>query len=123
MVNQDKRTPNQNAGTPAVLPLDNPDTVRFNPYEYISTGKNASKFLKVAKPYGSTSGAYQTKTPDGENIVDDKLDLSSVTIVEYIPVYDPVTKALTYDAVLKIMNTSANPSDTIGVEARIAVKG
>lgn len=123
MVSQDKRIPNQNAGTPAVLPTDNPDVIRFNPYQYISTGSAENKFLKVAKPYGPTSGAYQSKGNAPENIIQDQLDLSSVTIVGYTPKYDPVTKALTYDAILKIMNTSASPSDTIGVEARIAVRG
>jgi hypothetical protein len=95
MVSVDKRTPNQNAGTPAVLSENNPDTIRFNPYDYILTSGSASKFLTTSKPYASTMGAYATTAKDAAKIIQDKLELTSVSVVSYKPIYDPATKALT----------------------------
>jgi hypothetical protein len=115
----DKRGPNQNPTTPAILPKDSLDAQRLNPYAYIIADKPATKYL-TAKPFSGAGTAFLDTQKDTEKIIQDKLELSSVVSVSYQPKYDPVTKALTYSAVLKIKNTSLSPTDTTGVEARIS---
>lgn len=115
----DNRKPNENPTTPAILSKDSLDAQRLNPYAYIIAEKPATKYL-TAKPFSSTASAFLDTQKDTEKIVQDKLELSSIVSITYQPKYDPVTKALKYSAVLKIKNTSLDPSETVGVEARVA---
>lgn len=120
--NPDYRDPNPNAGTPATLDDTSLDALRLNQFKYFTAKTDNSKYnnLTVTAP---TGGQFYDTAKETEKIIQDKLELTSVTIVGYNKVYDPVTNALKYDAVLKIMNTSINPSEIAGVEAQIAPRG
>lgn len=120
--NIDTRTPNLNPGQMVVLSENNPDVLRFKPYDYILAEDKSAKYLTTQSPYYNPSAAYQTSTPPAEKIIQSKIDLSAVTVVGYTPNYDSTTKALTYSVILKI-DSATSPSGTIGVEARTYVPG
>jgi hypothetical protein len=105
----------------------------FNPFldpnSYIQSGKTTStERYQSGNPYGTEASKEQIPpsflenestqtTPILANIDTPQLtDIESVTYTKY---YDAVTKEEKVKAILKIRNSSKNPNNVAGVDARI----
>lgn len=115
-------------GSVIALPVDHPDALHLHPNDYIAIKAGSidySKYLN-SNPYAYIS------TPDTlENIdimqpdpitIDEFLDIPSLADIEsvvYEPYYDAVSKLQKVRALIKIRNSSGNPTNIAGVDARI----
>jgi hypothetical protein len=112
-------------GTPLVLPSGHPDTVFLNPNNYISIKGTVVDYNKyqVSNPYSSPGDP----TPDSEaslvsSTLTNQLDvpqLADIESITYQKYYDSVTKEEKVKATIKIRNSSKNPNNVAGVDARI----
>jgi hypothetical protein len=112
-------------GTPLVLPSGHPDTVFLNPNNYISIKGTVVDYNKyqVSNPYSSPGDGAAGDSPSivgsipiNQLDVTQMADIESVTYEQY---YDSVSKIVKYKAILKIRNSSKNPNNVAGVDARI----
>lgn len=114
-------------GQPLVLPVGHPDTVFLNPNNYIQIKGTITDYSKY-----QTSGAYSNLSgiPDNGNVppissnlfLINQIDAPQLTDIEsitYTKYYDSITKQEKSKAVLKIRNSSKNPNNVAGVDARI----
>ena len=131
MVSSNKRSGvnDLNRGQVIVLTEGHVDSLIAYPTTYL-TIKNGSidytKYLTSSLFSGASSGSYVNEDGDTEkiDIVDTEtlLDIPELTDIEsitYEPYYDPITKSQKVRAILKIRNSSLNPSNVEGVDARI----
>lgn len=112
-------------GTPLVLPVGHPDTVFLNPNNYIAIKGTVVDYnrYQVGNPYslsGDPTGNSEKITissiPVNQLDVPQMADIESITYEQY---YDSVSKIVKYKAILKIRNSSKNPNNVAGVDARI----
>jgi len=112
-------------GTPLVLPVGHPDTVFLNPNNYIAIKGTVVDYnrYQVGNPYslsGDPTGDSEKITissiPVNQLDVPQMADIESITYEQY---YDSVSKIVKYKAILKIRNSSKNPNNVAGVDARI----
>jgi len=114
-------------GQPLVLPVGHPDTVFLNPNNYIQIKGTITDYSKYQVPgaYSSLSGTPQNGDvpPISSNLfLIDQADAPQLTDIEsitYTKYYDSITKQEKSKAVLKIRNSSKNPNNVAGVDARI----
>jgi len=115
-------------GSVIALPVDHPDAIHLHPNDYIAVKGGSidySKYLN-SNPYAYIS------TPDSlENqdilaadpiTVEELYDVPSLADIEsvvYEPYYDPISKLQKVRALIKIRNSSNNPTNISGVDARI----
>lgn len=115
-------------GAVIALPIDHPDALHLHPNDYIAIKAGSidySKYLN-SNPYAFIS---TPNTLDNADIleadpvtIDELLDIPSLSDIEsivYEPYYDPVSKLQKIRALIKIRNSSANPTNIAGVDARI----
>lgn len=113
------------------LPEGHPDIDLLDPKDVVVVRggtKPSVKYLTVDAPPFDTAPPEVTTPPPapGDNTGEDldQFDLTSIEeISEPIKKYDPVTNALTYWVTLKVRNTSKNPENVKGVDARIYIPG
>ena len=116
-------------GTPLVLPVGHPDTVFLNPNNYIAIRGTVVDYnrYQVGNPYSLSGDPTINPTGDSEKTIINQIpvnqldvpqmaDIESITYEQY---YDSVSKIVKYKAVLKIRNSSKNPNNVAGVDARI----
>jgi len=112
-------------GTPLVLPVGHPDTVFLNPNNYISIKGTVVDYnrYQVGNPYsspedptGNSEKITISSIPVNQLDVPQMADIESITYEQY---YDSVSKIVKYKAILKIRNSSKNPNNVAGVDARI----
>lgn len=115
-------------GQPLVLPVGHPDTVFLNPNNYIQIKGTVVDYSKyqAAGAYSSLSGfpvdgviKKDEKIPESNFSQLDVPQLTDIESISYTKYYDSVTKEERVKAVLKIRNSSKNPSNVAGVDARI----
>lgn len=115
-------------GAVIALPVDHPDAIHLHPNDYIAIKAGSidySKYLN-SNPYAFIS------TPDNldnEEIlaadpitIDELYDVPSLSDIEsivYEPYYDAVSRVQKTRALIKIRNSSQNPTNIAGVDARI----
>jgi hypothetical protein len=112
-------------GTPLVLPAGHPDTVFLNPNNYISIKGTVVDYNKyqVSNPYALAGESTEnlekieiSSIPVNQLDVPQMADIESITYQKY---YDSVTKEEKVKATIKIRNSSKNPNNVAGVDARI----
>jgi hypothetical protein len=116
-------------GAVIALPLDHPDSLHLHPNDYIAIKAGSidySKYLNSNLYSGSSTstvtGEAKEQGTDTPPIVGESLDIPSLTDIEsivYEPYYDPVSKLQKVRALIKIRNSSDNPTNIAGIDARI----
>lgn len=114
-------------GQPLVLPAGHPDTVFLNPNNYIQTKGTITDYSKYQVPgaYSNLSGIPENgnvPSISSNSFLIDQADAPQLTDIESVnfeQYYDPISKLAKYKAVLKIRNSSKNPNNVAGVDARI----
>lgn len=114
-------------GQPLVLPAGHPDTVFLNPNNYIQTKGTITDYSRYQVPsaYSNLSGIPENGSvpPISSNLfLINQIDAPQLTDIEsitYTKYYDSITKQEKSKAVLKIRNSSKNPNNVAGVDARI----
>lgn len=119
------RIPSQDItdGTSIVLPENHPDLIFLNPNNVLIKKDGAFVFDKYLST-GLTPPEGDSTPPLPEATVKPvmQLDTPQLTDIEsiiYEQYYDATSKLVKYKAVLKIRNSSSNPSNVQGVDARI----
>ena len=115
-------------GSVIALPTDHPDALHLHPNDYIAIKGGSidySKYLN-SNPYAYIS---TPDTLDNQDIlaedpvtIEELLDVPSLADIEsivYEPYYDAVSKLQKARALIKIRNSSSNPTNIAGVDARI----
>ena len=115
-------------GSVIALPIDHPDAIHLHPNDYIAVKGGSidySKYLN-SNPYAYISTPDTLDNQDilaGDPItIDEMLDIPSLSDIEsvtYEPYYDTVAKVQKMRALIKIRNSSQNPTNIAGVDARI----
>ena len=115
-------------GSVIALPVDHPDAIHLHPNDYIAVKGGSidySKYLN-SNPYAYISTPDTLENQDilaGDPItIDEMLDIPSLSDIEsvvYEPYYDTVSKLQKVRALIKIRNSSKNPTNIAGVDARI----
>ncbi len=132
MVNSNKRKDlkDLNRGQVIVLSEDSVDRIIAYPTEYLTIKGGSidySKYL-ASSLYSGESDGENYVNEDGERPVDggdleeiylDIPELTDIESITYEPYFDAATKSQKIRAILKIRNSSKNPSNIDGVDARI----
>lgn len=115
-------------GSVIALPIDHPDAIHLHPNDYLSIKAgsidysrylNSNPYAFVVTPNTLENQDIQQPTPV---TIDEILDIPSLADIEnivYEPYYDPVSKRQKVRALIKIRNSSDNPTNVVGVDARI----
>jgi hypothetical protein len=135
-----KRVPSQQVVKPPIIQVseDNPDVALFAPYEVaIKAGSKtvyssyqagppvAAQLAGMGNGNGFTGGDTTYTNPGKTTYLEPKAvlvdipeptDIESITYEEYQDVSTKITK---YKAIIKIRNTSTNPDNVEGVDARL----
>jgi hypothetical protein len=114
-------------GSIIALPTDHPDAIHLHPNDYIAIKAGSIDYSR----YLNSNLYSQISTPDQFENVDQEqpnttilelADIPSLTDIEsvsYEPYYDTVSKLQKVRALIKIRNSSENPANVAGVDARI----
>lgn len=113
---------------PRVLPADHPYLMFYDPNKVVvdeQSGKTHYAYF-TGTPFSSTTSTSDNPTkPKPVTAVSGLQDLPDVPQPSDIqiytpltPIYDPITKILTYKIVLKIRNSSKDKDSVAGVDAR-----
>lgn len=115
-------------GAVIALPVDHPDALHLHPNDYIAIKAGSidySRYLN-SNPYAFISTPNTLENQDilatGPITIDELLDIPSLSDIEsivYEPYYDPIAKIQKMRALIKIRNSSQNPTNIAGVDARI----
>lgn len=122
------RIPDQSitSSSPIVLPEGHPDLLFLNPNKVlIKSGETFvySKYLSgapVITGNGAVTGEAAISTAQGTlSSTLDTPQLSDIEIKSTEQYYDPVSKLAKYKVILKVRNSSINPANVQGIDARI----
>jgi len=115
-------------GAIIALPADHPDAIHLHPNDYISIKAGSidySRYLN-SNPYSFIVTPNTLENVDiiqgPPTLIDEMLDIPSLADIEsvvYEPYYDPISKRQKVRALIKIRNSSDNPTNIAGVDARI----
>jgi hypothetical protein len=135
-----KRVPSQQVVKPPIIQVseDNPDVALFAPYEVaIKSGSKtvyssyqagppvAAQLAGMGDGSGFTGGDTTYTNPGKTTYLEPKavlIDIPEPTDIEsiaYEEYQDASTKITKYKAIIKIRNTSTNPENVEGVDARL----
>jgi hypothetical protein len=115
-------------GAIIALPSDHPDAIHLHPNDYIAIKSGSIDYSRYLNSnLYSTSGGSSLSEPAKEQEIDapvfgESLDIPSLSDIEsivYEPYYDPVLKVQKVRALIKIRNSSGNPANIAGIDARI----
>jgi len=118
-----KRIPSQNIteGSAIVLPENHPDLIFLNPNNVAI--KKGGEFVFDKYLSGGLQSPEEASVPEtatiSTNTTIDAPGLTDIESVTYEQYYDATSKLVKYKAILKIRNSSSNPSNVQGVDARI----
>jgi len=115
-------------GSVIALPVDHPDAIHLHPNDYIAIKAGSidySRYLN-SNPYAFISTPNSLDNADivatDPITVDELYDVPSLADIEsvvYEPYYDSISKLQKVRALIKIRNSSNNPTNITGVDARI----
>ena len=115
-------------GAIIALPTDHPDAIHLHPNDYIAIKSGSIDYSRYLNSnLYATGGGSNLSEPAKElepdvPVVGESLDIPSLSDIEsivYEPYYDPVLKAQKVKALIKIRNSSDNPANIAGIDARI----
>jgi len=115
-------------GSVIALPVDHPDAIHLHPNDYIAIKSgsidyskylNSNPFQFAIDPNNFINVDDPVVAPPTLNELVDIPSLSDIESVTYEPYYDPITKTQKVRALIKIRNSSLNPANIAGVDARI----